>query len=41
MRKAFIAPAAVRDDPARAKPLAKFDARLDERDVMNERGLRP
>ncbi|MFF2407210.1 S28 family serine protease [Streptomyces sp. NPDC058092] len=41
LRWAGVAPAAVRDDPAKAKPLAKFDARLDKRDVMNERGLRP
>ncbi|MEU9317921.1 S28 family serine protease [Streptomyces sp. NPDC048295] len=41
LRWAGVAPAAVRDDPAKAKPLAKFDARLDERDVRNERGLRP
>ncbi|MFJ7197510.1 MULTISPECIES: S28 family serine protease [unclassified Streptomyces] len=41
LRWAGVAPAAVRDDPAKAKPLAKFDARLDERDVRNGRGLRP
>ncbi|MGQ7749540.1 S28 family serine protease [Streptomyces sp. WC2508] len=41
LRWAGVAPAAVRDDPSKAKPLAKFDARLDRQDVMNERGLRP
>ncbi|MFB7916683.1 S28 family serine protease [Streptomyces sp. NPDC056061] len=42
LRWAGVAPAAVQQDPAQAKPLAKFDARLDTRnDVMNERGLRP
>ncbi|WP_406494284.1 aminopeptidase [Streptomyces sp. NBC_00846] len=41
LRWAGVTPAAVRDDPAKAKPLAAFDARLDKRDVMNERGLRP
>ncbi|MGW1411465.1 S28 family serine protease [Streptomyces sp. NPDC002403] len=41
LRWAGVAPAAVRDDPAKAKPLAKFDARLDERDVRDERGPRP
>lgn len=41
LRWAGVAPAAVRDDPSKAKPLAAFDARLDKRDVMNERGLRP
>ncbi|MFF9346851.1 S28 family serine protease [Streptomyces sp. NPDC014734] len=42
LRWAGVAPAAVREDPAKAKPLATFDARLDTRnDVMNERGLRP
>ncbi|GGV93463.1 tripeptidyl aminopeptidase [Streptomyces gelaticus] len=40
LRWAGVAPAAVRDDPAKAKPLAKFDARLDERDVLNEHGPR-
>ncbi|MFE3152477.1 S28 family serine protease [Streptomyces sp. NPDC059218] len=41
LRWAGVAPAAVRDDPSKAKPLAKFDARLDRQDLMNERGLRP
>ncbi|MFE7467391.1 S28 family serine protease [Streptomyces sp. NPDC057499] len=41
LRWAGVAPAAVRDDPAKAKPLAEFDARLDKQDVMNERDLRP
>ncbi|MCX4396529.1 MULTISPECIES: S28 family serine protease [unclassified Streptomyces] len=41
LRWAGVAPAAVRDDPSKAKPLAKFDARLDRQDVMNERRLRP
>ncbi|MEV8454917.1 aminopeptidase [Streptomyces sp. NPDC052095] len=41
LRWAGVAPAAVRDDPAKAQPLAKFDARLDRQDVRNERQLRP
>ncbi|MFD0340503.1 S28 family serine protease [Streptomyces sp. NPDC127117] len=41
LRWAGVAPAAVRDDPSKAKPLAKFDARLDRQDLMNERRLRP
>jgi hypothetical protein len=41
LRWAGVAPAAVRDDPSKAKPLAKFDARLDRQDVMNERRPRP
>ncbi|MFF3951811.1 S28 family serine protease [Streptomyces sp. NPDC001890] len=40
LRWAGVAPAAVRDDPAKAKPLAKFDTRLDRQDVRNERRLR-
>ncbi|WP_335936703.1 S28 family serine protease [Streptomyces sp. PTD5-9] len=42
LRWAGVAPAAVREDAAQAKPLAKFDARLDKQDdVMNGHGLRP
>ena len=41
LRWAGVEPAAVREDPAQAKPLAKFDARLDQQDVMNGHGLRP
>ncbi|MEU3657352.1 S28 family serine protease [Streptomyces sp. NPDC032161] len=45
LRWAGVAPAAVQQDPAQAKPLAKFDARLDVRqdgrDVVNEHGVRP
>ncbi|MFF2011224.1 aminopeptidase [Streptomyces sp. NPDC058195] len=40
LRWAGVAPAAVREDPAKAAPLAAFDARLDKRDVREERGLR-
>ncbi|WP_406330195.1 aminopeptidase [Streptomyces sp. NBC_00203] len=38
---AGVASAAVQADPAAAKPLAKFDAKLDVRDVERESGLRP
>lgn len=38
---AGVAPSAVRQDPAAAKPLAKFDAGLDRRGVERERALRP
>ncbi|MGW0606490.1 S28 family serine protease [Streptomyces sp. NPDC002644] len=38
---AGVAPAAVQADPAKAKPLAKFDAKLDKRDVEREPTLRP
>ncbi|GAA0647255.1 S28 family serine protease [Streptomyces thermocarboxydovorans] len=38
---ADVTPAAVQDDPAAAKPLAKFDAKLDKRGVEQERTLRP
>ncbi len=44
LRWAGVAPAAVEADPAKAKPLAKFDARLDKRDdeLQRNRGtLRP
>lgn len=44
LRWAGVAPAAVDADPAKAKPLAKFDARLDQRNGEVERGqgtLRP
>ncbi|MEU1037101.1 S28 family serine protease [Streptomyces sp. NPDC005551] len=38
---AGVASAAVRADPSEAKPLARFDARLDRRDVEREPALRP
>ncbi|MEZ7003496.1 S28 family serine protease [Streptomyces sp. AD55] len=38
---AGVAPAAVRENPAAAKPLAAFDATLDRRDVEREPMLRP
>ncbi|MEZ3178214.1 aminopeptidase [Streptomyces pimonensis] len=38
---ADVAPSTVRENPATAKPLAKFDAGLDKRDVGQERTLRP
>ncbi|MFD8809685.1 S28 family serine protease [Streptomyces sp. NPDC059597] len=38
---AGVATAAVQDDPSAAKPLARFDARLDVRDVEREPALRP
>ncbi|NUW02824.1 aminopeptidase, partial [Streptomyces sp. CAI 127] len=44
LRWAGVAPAAVENDPAKAKPLAKFDTRLDQRNGEVERDeatLRP
>lgn len=44
LRWAGVAPAAVEADPAKAKPLAKFDTRLDQRNGEIERDgatLRP
>ncbi|MCH0540252.1 aminopeptidase [Streptomyces sp. MUM 203J] len=38
---AGVAPAAVQADPDRARPLARFDARLDKQDVRRELTLRP
>ncbi|MEU3104907.1 S28 family serine protease [Streptomyces griseoflavus] len=38
---AGVAPATVQENPAAAKPLAKFDAKLDKRDVERQRALRP
>ncbi|MFJ1736322.1 S28 family serine protease [Streptomyces sp. NPDC088254] len=38
---AGVAPAAVKADAAQAKPLARFDAKLDVRDVEREPALRP
>jgi hypothetical protein len=38
---AGVASAAVQSDPSAAKPLAKFDAKLDRRDAEREPGLRP
>ncbi|MFD8685541.1 S28 family serine protease [Streptomyces sp. NPDC059651] len=39
LRWAGVAPAAVQADPAQAKPLAKFDARLDKKDLTTEHRL--
>lgn len=39
LRWAGVAPAAVQTDPAKAKPLAKFDARLDKKDLTTEHRL--
>lgn len=39
LRWAGVAPAAVQADPAKAKPLAEFDARLDNRDLTTEHRL--
>ncbi|BBC36156.1 PS-10 peptidase S37 [Streptomyces graminofaciens] len=41
LKWAGVAPAAVQDDPSKAKPLAKYDSRLDKRDVEREMSLRP
>ncbi|MGP3636274.1 S28 family serine protease [Streptomyces sp. 24-1644] len=44
LRWAGVAPAAVQADPSKAKPLARYDARLDKRDAKTERDqgtLRP
>jgi hypothetical protein len=38
---ADVAPSTVQENPAAAKPLAKFDAKLDKRDVERQRTLRP
>ncbi|MFF8383304.1 S28 family serine protease [Streptomyces kanasensis] len=38
---AGVAPAAVRADAERAQPLARYDARLDKRDLHREPALRP
>jgi len=38
---AGVAPASVQADPSSARPLAKFDAKLDKRDVQREPALRP
>ncbi|KDN72798.1 tripeptidyl aminopeptidase [Streptomyces olindensis] len=38
---AGVAPSAVQENPRAAKPLAKFDAKLDKRDVQREMTLRP
>ncbi|MGV9236820.1 aminopeptidase, partial [Streptomyces nigra] len=38
---ADVTPTAVQANPAAAKPLAKFDAKLDKRDVERQRALRP
>ncbi|MFD7865650.1 S28 family serine protease [Streptomyces sp. NPDC057682] len=39
LRWAGVAPAAVQADPANAKPLAKFDARLDKKDLTTDHRL--
>ncbi|ATW48612.1 S28 family serine protease [Streptomyces peucetius] len=41
LRWAGVAPAAVQEDPAKARPLAKADAKLDKRDLEREPLLRP
>ncbi|MEU1551779.1 S28 family serine protease [Streptomyces scabiei] len=41
LKWAGVAPAAVQADPGKAKPLAKFDSRLDKRDIEREMTLRP
>ncbi|MEV8595334.1 S28 family serine protease [Streptomyces sp. NPDC052012] len=38
---ADVTPSAVQENPAAAKPLAKFDAKLDKRGAEHERTLRP
>ena len=38
---ADVAPSAVQENPAAAKPLARFDAKLDQRDAERQRTLRP
>ncbi|MET7382266.1 aminopeptidase, partial [Streptomyces sp. NPDC005526] len=38
---AGVAPAAVRENPSAARPLARYDAKLDVRDVEREPALRP
>ncbi|MEI5520956.1 S28 family serine protease [Streptomyces brasiliscabiei] len=41
LKWAGVASAAVQADPSQAKPLAKFDSKLDKRDVEREPALRP
>ncbi|MFJ4685966.1 S28 family serine protease [Streptomyces sp. NPDC088789] len=41
LKWADVAPAAVRQDASEAKPLARFDGKLDVRDVEREPALRP
>ncbi|MFF5359340.1 S28 family serine protease [Streptomyces scabiei] len=41
LKWAGVAPAAVQADPGKAKPLAKFDSKLDKRDIEREMTLRP
>ncbi|MCL6733175.1 S28 family serine protease [Streptomyces neyagawaensis] len=41
LKWAGVAPAAVQQDASKAKPLAKFDGKLDKRDVEREMTLRP
>lgn len=41
LKWAGVAPAAVQEDPSKAKPLAKFDSKLDQRDIEREPTLRP
>ncbi|WP_338898178.1 S28 family serine protease [Streptomyces sp. TG1A-60] len=41
LKWAGVAPATVQEDPGKAKPLAKFDSKLDRRDIEREMTLRP
>ncbi|MFI1400690.1 S28 family serine protease [Streptomyces sp. NPDC020681] len=41
LKWAGVAPAAVQQDEAKAKPLSRFDAKLDQRDIEREPALRP
>jgi hypothetical protein len=38
---AGVASATVQENPSAARPLAKFDAKLDQRDIEREPALRP
>ncbi len=41
LRWAGVAPAAVQEDPAKARPLTRYDVRLDKQDIEREPMLRP
>ncbi|WP_328677737.1 aminopeptidase [Streptomyces sp. NBC_00322] len=41
LKWAGVAPAAVQQDEAKAKPLTRYDAKLDKRDIEREPALRP
>jgi hypothetical protein len=41
LKWAGVAPAAVQQDAEKAKPLTKYDAKLDKRDIEREPALRP